>query len=343
VIIGSIGGGMVKDFTVLGGPVNLAAALEHHARGGKRVLIDQPTYNAVEAMVSDVSEPIIFDIRKPDQPEGEGYKCYNIGGVRSDVEAGNLALDLSQYYRSSWAILVGINKYKSERLGRLDYAVADVHDVRNALPSLGFPPGQIRVLEDDKATKQNITDAIYSNLQKMHLEDRLLIFFAVHGQEVQFPRSKEGFLLAHDTDIDNIPQSGLPMGDLVRMAQRLPPKHILIVLDCCFSGYAIKRDATSADVSNLQQRMSERVIEVLTAGTSDQRVAEDGGHGLFTRAFLKGLDGWADPEKEGLTAHKLHRYIQEALMDENQTPQINRLDGEGEFLFSLPALPQKTP
>ncbi len=84
VILGTIGSARVRDFTVIGTAVNLAASFESHARGGKRILVDQATYYAVKAMVADVGGPISFTLRKPDQTIGVSYKQYHLVRLKPD-------------------------------------------------------------------------------------------------------------------------------------------------------------------------------------------------------------------------------------------------------------------
>ena len=69
VIIGSIGSGRVKDFTVLGNSVNLAASFEQAAHDGQRILVDQSTYNAVSRIVAEVDDPTSHELRKADRPQ----------------------------------------------------------------------------------------------------------------------------------------------------------------------------------------------------------------------------------------------------------------------------------
>ncbi len=350
VIIGSVGSGRVKDFTVLGNCVNLAAAFEQQARDGKRILIDQITFNAAREIIAEPDEPpVTFELRKPDQPSGTSYKRYHITRLKpavsdavvtmtgSAAHAPRLA-DISAYYSNSWAIVVGVDSYRSPQVGRLSYAVADAKAVAKALPKIGFPAGNIVVLENQNATKEAIQRAIYAKLASTNRDDRLLIFFALHGQVVKQHKGEEGFLLPYDVDPANLPLSALPMKELSQIGQRLPPKHILFVLDTCFSGYAAKRDmASSQPTADLRALTQEPVVQLLTAGTSDQKAIEEGGHGIFTRNLLKGLEGWADRDGSGLTALKLAGYVLERVMadsDNRQTPQYVKLDGEGEFLFS---------
>jgi adenylate cyclase len=98
VILGSIGTGKVRDFTAMGSAVNLAAALEHAARGickecvhrlpdqGRnhrmRVLTDQNTYAAVKQIIEAPCEQT-FRLKKPDQKTGHEYKRYHITGLKT--------------------------------------------------------------------------------------------------------------------------------------------------------------------------------------------------------------------------------------------------------------------
>ena len=247
---------------------------------------------------------------------------------------------LQDYYSGSSAIVVGVNTCKSPQIGRLSYAAADAGAVAEALPKVGFAPEHITVLYNERASRDAIQRAIYGKLTTTSRNDRLLIFFALHGQVLKLHNYEEGYLLPYDADPTNLPLSALPMNELSQVGRRLPPKHILFVLDTCFSGYAAKRgSATSSVATDLTVLTREPVVQLLTAGTSGQKAIEEGGSGIFTRRFLKGLDGFADQDGSGLTALKLAVYIQERVVAESgnrQTPQIAKLDGEGEFLFLPP-------
>lgn len=59
---GSFGGGMVKDFTAIGTIVNLAQALEYAARDGRRVLVDNSTWQKVQDIVEEHGEAEPFDV-----------------------------------------------------------------------------------------------------------------------------------------------------------------------------------------------------------------------------------------------------------------------------------------
>lgn len=259
--------------------------------------------------------------------------------VAPTVEELSIA-DFRQYYGRSWAIVVAVNTYQRRTIPRLNYAVADARAVLEALPRLGFLKEHIRVLEGEHATKAEFERALYGRMAEMGKNDRLFVFFAGHGELQAIRGGSEGYLLLYDADPDNLPLTAIPMTDMAQIGRRLPVKHVLFALDTCFSGYATRRSVNiSGPRPDLTALTSEPVVQVLTAGTQGQLALEQGGHGVFTRYLLRGLEGWADPEGTGLTALKLATYVQDRVIQDSvgkQTPQYSKLDGEGEFLFRPP-------
>jgi adenylate cyclase len=85
VILGTIRTSKVRDFTVIGTPVNLAAAFENSARDGKRILVDQITYNATKDIVAHATGPHPFELRKPNQTSGNKYRQYHLVRLRPEV------------------------------------------------------------------------------------------------------------------------------------------------------------------------------------------------------------------------------------------------------------------
>jgi len=78
VMLGTVGTGRIRDFTAIGPAVNLAAAFEKKARGGMRILVNQGTWMAVQSLVKEVSGPMTFELRKPDQQVAIQYKMYHV-------------------------------------------------------------------------------------------------------------------------------------------------------------------------------------------------------------------------------------------------------------------------
>jgi oligopeptide transport system substrate-binding protein len=246
-------------------------------------------------------------------------------------------------YPNSWALVIGINAYRA--VNRLTYAVADARAVADALPALGFPPETTRVLLDGDATKSRIETVLYRDFGRMQPDDRLLVYFAGHGQTAPLKSGQEeGYLLPVDVDLDALPLTGIPMDEVRRIGQRVRAKHVLFVVDACFSGFLMTRDVTPSHVTDdyIAGALREPVVQVITAGRKGEQAIEEGGHGLFTRRFLEGLRGYADPEARGyITVGGLANWIEQRVVRDSRgrmTPQYGKLDGEGQFLF-IPARP----
>lgn len=99
----------------------------------------------------------------------------------------------------------------------------------------------------------------------------------------------EGFLIPADGGAT--PESWLSEAALVEDARSLPAERVLLVLDACYAGTALR--LTDAVHAGARQ---DQVIRILVAGTEDQPVLDGGAgqHSVFTRALLDGIDGLAD-------------------------------------------------
>ena len=84
VALGSIGTGLVRDFTAIGTSVNLASAFEFAARDGKRVLVDNTTYQAVHDIVEEFEGPTPFEIVKAGQAVVGKYRHYHLKRLKAD-------------------------------------------------------------------------------------------------------------------------------------------------------------------------------------------------------------------------------------------------------------------
>jgi tetratricopeptide (TPR) repeat protein/uncharacterized caspase-like protein len=248
-----------------------------------------------------------------------------------------------QVYQNSWAVVIGINSYQHAEIPPLRYAVNDALSVQAALEPLGFPPQQIFTLLNEEATRHGIEQMLYDRLRGAQKEDRLFVFFAGHGKTEELPRgTAEGFLLPYDADPDNLFSTAISMSDVKRIGQRIAAKHILFVVDACYSGFAATRAVAPRVVDEAYLRLVTQApaVQVITAGTAQEQAREEQGHGVFTKQFLQGLGGFADADWNGiLTGAELATFLQSRVVQETeggQTPQFGQLSGEGQFVFVLP-------
>jgi uncharacterized caspase-like protein len=239
----------------------------------------------------------------------------------------------------SWAVVIGINDYQHERVPKLRYAVNDARSVERALVRLGFRPDRITTLLDGHATKARIEAVLGDDLrEKVGTGDRVLVFFAGHGKTDRLRSGEEeGYLIPVDGDPGKLFSTAISMTAIRQISDRLPARHILYVVDACYSGYAVFNRAISEDL--LEEMVRKPAVQVLTAGRQGDQAQERGGHGVFTDVLLRGLEGDAFAGKSWLSLEELGLWMKQRVYvesDRHQLPQYGSLSGEGQFVFTKP-------
>jgi hypothetical protein len=256
------------------------------------------------------------------------------GGASRDVPLTFKTI-YTKGYAKSWAVLIGINEY--QQWPKLKYAVNDAQAVETLVRKLGFD--EVIMVLDRDATQQRILrvlgDELYAKTQD---DDRVFIFFAGHGQTQDLPSGgKDGYIIPVDGDLNNYYSTAISMQQLQRLADRIRAKHIFYAMDACFSGLLLQLRGEALN-NPPGEFTTVPARQVLTAGAEGEKVAETGGHGLFTKSLLSGLAGAADLNRDGyITASELYQYITPQVLEESrnsQNPVFGRLGyGQGEFVF----------
>jgi formylglycine-generating enzyme required for sulfatase activity/uncharacterized caspase-like protein len=243
-------------------------------------------------------------------------------------------------YAESWAVIIGINEYQHGRVPKLRYAVSDAQAVERELLAHGFRSDRIITLLDRQATKAAIERVLGDDLRaRMTKDDRILVFFAGHGKTDRLRSGEEeGYLIPVDGDPSRLFSTAISMQALRQISDRLPAKHILYVVDACYSGYALFNRAISDDL--LEEMVKKPAIQILTAGRQEDQAQERAGHGVFTQIFLQGLQGEAFGGKSWLALEELGLWVKSRVFAESnrrQLPQFGNLSGQGQFVFLRPA------
>ncbi len=262
--------------------------------------------------------------------EGEKYALPPLTRIESTSQRKAL-------YGRSFALVIGINHY--EHWPGLEFAVADANAVKNTLQKTGFD--DITVIMDKDATQRRILTELFHELpQKVDRNDRVLFYFAGHGQTADVPGGgKKGYIIPADAEVDSYASSAVSMEQIRSLSSRIAAKHIFYVMDCCYSGFGFNRSAgVWPGISDYLRKVSAmRVVQIITAGGQGEQVQEKEGHGLFTSYFLTGIQGEADLNKDNVvTGTELGAYLRPTVSNasrQTQTPLFGRLEGEGEFLF----------
>jgi peptidoglycan/xylan/chitin deacetylase (PgdA/CDA1 family) len=272
---------------------------------------------------------------------GSGFSVNDTRGVQT------VALPKSSEppYRESWAAVIGIDDY--QKWPKLRYAANDARAVRDLLiQKYKFKPENVFLLLNQDATRQNILSLLgdkLANTDMVKREDRVFVFYAGHGATRKLPSGRDlGYIIPVDADLTSYQGQAISMTNFQDIAEAIPAKHLLFVMDSCYSGLALTRGGGLAPSANYLQEISRRVArEMFTAGGADEQVADNGpnGHSVFTWTLLQALDGRADLNGDGvITATELAAYVAPAVSSlSHQTPAFGNMPGSegGDFIFDL--------
>ncbi|KAB7768748.1 tetratricopeptide repeat protein [Xanthomonas maliensis] len=246
-------------------------------------------------------------------------------------------------YANSWAVVIGIDDYA--HWPKLEYAANDAQAIADTLTGpLGFPSSQVIVLKNGQATRNNILAAFHDRLAdgRTQTNDRVFVFFAGHGATRKLASGRDlGYIIPADSDPEHLASDAIAMSDLQNIAESLQAKHVLFVMDACYSGLGLTRGGPTAG-AYLRENARRIARQMLTAGGADQQVADSGpnGHSVFTWVLLQALAGKGDLNGDGLiTGTELAAYVAPAVSAVSaQTPAFGSLPGSqgGEFVFEVP-------
>ncbi len=221
---------------------------------------------------------------------------------------------------NSYACIIGINEY--EILDALDNPINDAAMVRDVLVGdQKFKKENVWFLEDpdEKAilsTLEHIRTTINDHTKDNEEENsRFIFYFAGHGVADTGGDSdgmaQQGYLLPRDADPGN-DKHYLSMGKVAEILQSMTCKHVLVLLDCCYSGafkWSIAGN-TRAGGRRMPKRLYKEVFDrfttdnawqVITSAGSDQEAADeasinpDDSPGSTNRPLLRRPVSKADP------------------------------------------------
>jgi peptidoglycan/xylan/chitin deacetylase (PgdA/CDA1 family)/uncharacterized caspase-like protein len=289
-----------------------------------------------------------------DQLVADGYRFatwrdgkFIVNPPRKAVPDAALAASADTLYRDSHALVIGIDQYA--KWPQLHHAVRDARAVQETLVSrFGFKAENVTALYDGEATRANILRVLNDKLadaKKVRRDDRVVVFYAGHGGTRKLTSGRDvGYLIPVDAALADFASDAISMPQLQEVAEAITAKHVLFMVDACYSGLGLTRGGGAGSTANFLADNARRLgRQMLTAGGADQQVADDGpaGHSVFTWTLLQALNGKADLNGDGvITGTELAAYVAPAVASiARQTPAFGSLPGSegGEFVFELPA------
>ncbi|MGH9886527.1 MAG: caspase family protein, partial [bacterium] len=191
----------------------------------------------------------------------------------------------------------------------LDNAVSDAEGVLAAFGRLGFVP-MIAPLFNDEATFDEIERLPGRLGRELDWNDSLVVFFAGHGYTAKPPFAyglleQTGYLIPFDAEHSSArsadEQRWQSIESWLSAIAKLHARHVLVILDSCYSGIALGRSTAYRGVGvrpdGSPVPFHERLGRwVLTSALGDQQAMDGGpfrGHSAFTGCLIQALPGGA--------------------------------------------------
>ena len=248
------------------------------------------------------------------------------------------SLKFGAYY----AVIIGNDNYTN--LPKLRTAINDARRVDRVLrEKYGF---RTTLLID--ADRRTILSTLYQLRDRLTKQDNLLVYYAGHGDLDKV--NERGYWLPIDAEEDN-PSNWISNEGISDIINTLPSKHIMVVVDSCYSGTLSRTAIPQVDV-NLPDNLREKWLRLMTKSRSRtvltsgglEPVLDEGANGdsIFAQAFVTALQN----NRGLLLGYNLYREVADVVTQRasqygvNQVPEyapIRHAGHETGQFFFVPA------
>jgi hypothetical protein len=226
---------------------------------------------------------------------------------------------------AKYALVIGIRGYPDfDEADRLKFADRDADAFAAFIESPNggaFPPGNVRLLRNGGAKRDDIIKAIQWLGTTVTTSDLVYVFFSGHGV---LDRLDRAYLMPYNGDARAPENLGIRIDFFLQELQaNINPAYLIFFIDACHAGAAYTQGAAKGGLDGnivpgfnkafYDMYQSQQGIRMgLLASSSNQKSNEapEFGHGLFTHFLLEGLKGAASADARGvITAGELSRYV----------------------------------
>ena len=243
-----------------------------------------------------------------------------------------------------WVYAVGVSQYRNSMID-LQFADNDAQTLADTLAQRAtgvFANVNSKVLVNDQVTRKSIIDEMLLFFAQVGPNDTAIIALMGHGVTA----NGTFYYVPHPADLSNLAIEGLPVAEFENAVQRVSTKvaRTVLVVDTCHAAaldFRVRDLAELASrnrkargislVGELAPKMPEAYILSSSEGAENswedanyRLPGEKKGHGAFTYALLRGLDGdaahngevnildlftYASEEVPRVTGDKQHPYV----------------------------------
>jgi hypothetical protein len=196
----------------------------------------------------------------------------------------------------TYLISIGIGSYRNQQVLSRKFASLDAQIVSNYFQALGgLPASNILLLQDSKAIRSDIDEALLDWLPPhMNKDAVVIVYFA--GLASISPTG-ETFLIPYDGTTTSTSQA-YPIKDLEAALSRLKAKQTVFLFDGIVSRMGLD-NRTKTVLPQWNPTGSSTIHVIGTSGIGQGLEDDQHRHGLFTYYLLRALRGEADTNRDG--------------------------------------------
>lgn len=209
------------------------------------------------------------------------------------------------------ALVVGINYYSSPEVAPLYGCVNDAYAVSQVLMrhmdgQLNFDVKQVTAVDDKTSVSRK---QLKEDVAALFADDSevALFYFAGHG----YIENTGGYIVTSECKHGD---DGLPLDEVLHIANASKAKNKILILDSCHAG-AAGTPQSLGDKALLSEGMT-----ILTASSKDQYAQETNGSGVFTSLLVDALNGGAANLLGDITPGSIYAHIDQSLGAWEQRP-----------------------
>lgn len=227
-----------------------------------------------------------------------------------------------------YALLVGVRNYDKNELKNLKYSEPDITEMSRVLLQSGYRAENVVLMtqttgaENDRFLPRadHIRRELRLLLKGLSEEDSVVIGFAGHG--VQFKDEAEVYFCPAGTKLADR-NSLVSLTEVYAELEKCPARFKLLVSDACRND-PLTANARSLDTVKLesltrpQKKTPPGGVAALFSCSSGEQAFEheDLKHGVFYHFLIKGLQGDADTDRDGIvTLPEMESYLKKRVFD----------------------------
>ena len=221
------------------------------------------------------------------------------------------------------ALVICQQSYDNIQITPYEYATRDAELVRDAFDTgARVPVEQLALLKD--LPRDQLMQAISEFLAAQDNRAQLIVYWV--GQAYVDLNSGTTYLAPRDFRLDNMPETGIQLRDLITTLENFAAREKLLVLDTCHEVSAVESQSQPSTGDQIRKVMIGEAVSrsvIVIGSCDDQRrvvLDDEKKQGQFATQLGKALDGNADFDGDAqVSADELYRSLQKqlALVDQD--------------------------